>query len=78
MMWPGSYLSAAEDRMVLYLCYTLSPDVFEDKVFFQSDALCGNSGNRIYEIGQVQHTLVAAQSIVGAGRTRRVKKNNGL
>jgi hypothetical protein len=56
------------------LCYTFSPDVFDGKVFFQSDALCGNFNNEFYEISQISSQLVAAQSIIIAGRTRRVNK----
>jgi hypothetical protein len=51
----------------------LSPDEFEDKVFFESDALCGNSGNEFYNIGQVQNRLLIVQSLMVAGRTRKVK-----
>jgi hypothetical protein len=69
-----SSLSSREVRLLVALCYTLSPDVFNNKVFFQSDALCGNSSNEFYEISQVSHQLLAVRSIVVAGRTRRVNK----
>jgi hypothetical protein len=65
-------LSNSEHEIVFKLCLTLSPDEFEDKVFFESDALCGNYGNEFYEIGQVRHVLMAVQSVVVAGRTRQV------
>lgn len=65
-------LSYTEVRLLVALCYALSPDVFNDKVFFQSDALCGNSSNKFYEISQVSHQIMAVRSIVVAGRTRRV------
>jgi len=67
-----SSLSYTEVRLLVALCYALSPDVFDNKVFFQSDALCGNSTNKFYEISQVSHQLLAVRSIVVAGRTRRV------
>ena len=69
-----SQLSNEEIRILLVLCHTLSPDLFDNKVFFQSDALCGNSPNKFLEINQVKHQLLAVQSIVVAGRTCRVNK----
>ncbi|CAF4245016.1 unnamed protein product, partial [Adineta steineri] len=41
-------LSDSEDEIVYKLCLTLSPDEFEDKVFFESDAMCGSSGNNFF------------------------------
>ena len=69
-----SSLSYNEIRLLITLCYALNPGVFDDKVFFQSDALCGDSPNRFLEISQVSHQLLAVRSIVVAGRTRRVNK----
>ncbi|CAM4751793.1 unnamed protein product [Rotaria magnacalcarata] len=68
------YLSADEIRQLIALCYVFSPDVFEDKVFFNSPALCGNSSNKFYEISQVRNQLLAVSSIVIAGQSRRVNK----
>ncbi|CAF1344014.1 unnamed protein product [Adineta ricciae] len=67
-------LSAAEIRLLLALCSTLSPDVFNNKVFFQSDALCGSSQNKFFEISQVSNQLLAVDSIIIAGRRYRVNK----
>ncbi|CAF1496195.1 unnamed protein product, partial [Didymodactylos carnosus] len=67
-------LSEQEQRLVFVLCGTLSPDLFDDKCIFQSDALCGDTANEFYEIGQVKSQLLAVQSIVIAGRTRQVNK----
>lgn len=69
-----SSLSYTEIRLLVALCYTLSPDVFVNKVFFQSDALCGNTANKFFEISQISHQLLAVQSIVIAGRRRRVNR----
>ncbi|CAF2952854.1 unnamed protein product [Rotaria sp. Silwood2] len=69
-----SSLSVDEQKKLLVLCYALSPDVFENKVFFQSDALCQNSSNKFYEISQVRHQVLAVSSIVVAGRARQVNK----
>ncbi|UJR11459.1 hypothetical protein I4U23_015638 [Adineta vaga] len=65
-------LSLNEQEIVFKLCITLSPDEFENKVFFESDALCGNSANEFYKIGQVQNHLFVVQSLMVAGRTRKV------
>ena len=69
-----SSLSAAEQVALIALCYTFSPDVFIDKVFFNSDALCGDLGNQFYKIHQVRSQLLAAESIVIAGQVRRVNQ----
>ena len=67
-------LTYNEIRTLLVLCLTLSPDEFDDKVFFHSDALCRGDGNKFYEISQVSHQLLAVQSIVIAGRRCNVTK----
>ncbi|CAF4845861.1 unnamed protein product, partial [Rotaria sp. Silwood2] len=36
--------------------------------------MCGSSLNRMYDLGEVQRSLLVVNSIVVAGRTRRVKK----
>lgn len=68
------HMSINDVRQLIRLCYLFSPDVFEDKVFFESDALCGNSSNKFYEISQVSHNLLAVSSIIIAGRSRQVKQ----
>ncbi|CAF2047730.1 unnamed protein product [Rotaria magnacalcarata] len=67
-------LSDAEDRLVFVLCLTLSPDEFINKVFFENDTLCGNMGNKFFEIGEVRNHLIAVQSVLIGGQTRSVKK----
>jgi hypothetical protein len=67
-------LSTDEQQQLFVLCYTLSPDILQNKVFFQNDTLCIDTSNEFYEISQVSRQLVAAQSIVIAGQTRRVNK----
>lgn len=69
-----SLLNNAEQRMVFLLALTLSPDEFDGKVFFQSDQLCGDCGNKFYEFSQVRHQVLAVQSILVAGQTRHVKQ----
>ncbi|CAF1227084.1 unnamed protein product [Didymodactylos carnosus] len=66
-------LSAQEIRLLYVLCAALSPDELINKCMFQNDTLCGNSTNRIYELGHTQNHLVVANSILIAGRNRRVK-----
>jgi hypothetical protein len=68
------YLSIDEQRQLHALCYTFSPDVFNNRVFFHSDELCGSSSNKFYRISQVRHQLVAAESIVIAGQVREVNE----
>ena len=46
-------LSNDEVRVLLILCWTLSPDEFDGRVFFHSDALCENRGSKFYEIRQI-------------------------
>jgi hypothetical protein len=65
-------LSNDDIEIVYKLCLALSPDEFEDKVFFQSDAMCGSSGNNFFEISQVRNRLGVVGSILIAGRTRQV------
>ena len=64
-------LSDEEDEVVYKLCLLLSPDEFEDKLFFDNDALCGSSGNKFYEISQVRHIVGAVGSVVIAGQRRQ-------
>lgn len=67
-------LSVADQKRLLALCYTFSPDVFEDKVFFQSETLCRGAPNRLYEVNQVRHQVLVVSNIVVAGRSRQVIK----
>jgi hypothetical protein len=67
-------LSRDDQKKLLALCYTFSPDVFEDKVFFQSETLCRGAPNRLYEISQVRHQILCVSNIVVAGRNRQVNK----
>jgi hypothetical protein len=60
--------------MILILVLAFSPDEFDNKVFFHSDELCGDCGNKFYEFSTVRRQLLAVQSIVFAGQTRHVKK----
>jgi hypothetical protein len=67
-------MSDREDRLIFILALALSPDELEDKVFFNSPQLCGNSNNQFYEIGQVKNHLIVVRSIVIGGQQRQVKK----
>ncbi|UJR21079.1 hypothetical protein I4U23_024179 [Adineta vaga] len=67
-------LSAREVRLLVALCYTLSPDVFDNKAFFRSDAMSASDVNKFYKINEVSHQVIAASSIVIAGRTRKVNR----
>ena len=63
-----SLLNNAGQRMVLMLAIVLSSDEFDRKVFFHSDELCGDSGNKFYEFSQVRHQLLTVQSILVADK----------
>ena len=65
-------LSFEERKLLLVLCYTFSPDVFEGKVFFHSEELCVEFSNEFYKINQVRHRLIAAESVLIAGRAHQV------
>jgi hypothetical protein len=69
-----SLLNKTDKRALFFYAKVLSPDIFDNQVFFRSDELCGDSGNKFYEFSQVRHQLLAVQSIVVAGQTRHVKK----
>ncbi|CAF1498317.1 unnamed protein product [Adineta steineri] len=69
-----SSLSTDEQRALVVVCYAFSPDVLADRVFFHSDTLCGERANEFYTINQVRNQLVAAESIITAGRVRVVNQ----
>ncbi|UJR12526.1 hypothetical protein I4U23_016701 [Adineta vaga] len=67
-------LSTDEQRALFALCRTINPTVLKDKVFFQLDAMCVQFNNEFYDISLVHNRVVAAESILIAGRIRRVTK----
>jgi hypothetical protein len=69
-----SRLSTEEQKALIRVCYSFSPDVLNNRVFFHSDVLCGDNSNEFYTINQVRHQVAAAESIIIAGRVRVVNK----
>lgn len=69
-------ITDTELRLLFVACAALEPDLLIDKVMFEDETgrLCGDSTNRMYEIGHTRHNFVAVNSILIAGRNRRVKK----
>ena len=67
-------LSFNEQKLLVDLCEALSPDVFEDRVFFHAEELCVQCSNEFYSINQMQHQFLIAESVMIAGRTRQVNK----
>ncbi len=67
-------LSIAEQKALVAVCGAVSPTILNDRVFFHSDELCGNSSNEFYTINQVRNQVLAAQSIIIAGQQRVVNK----
>ena len=48
-------LSNAEKQALVVLCYTINPNILEDKVFFQCDALCVEFNNEFYTIREINY-----------------------
>jgi hypothetical protein len=67
-------LTITDQAALVVACGAFSPDVLNNRVFFQSDALCGDSSNEFYTINQVRNQVAAAESIIIAGRVRVVNK----
>ena len=63
-----SYLSIDEQKALVVVCYAFSADVLDNRVFFHSDTLCVVGRNEFYTINQVRDRLLAAESIIIAGR----------
>ncbi|CAF1383249.1 unnamed protein product [Adineta steineri] len=69
------WLTPYQRQRVFLLCKVLSPDEFEDRVFFENDDMCGyGSSNAFYKITQVRNQLMTVSSILIAGQRRNVKK----
>jgi hypothetical protein len=69
-----AYLSIDDQAVLVILCYRFSPDVFDNRVFFQNDALCGDRLNEFYTINQIRNQVLATESIIIAGQVRQVNK----
>ncbi|CAF0932978.1 unnamed protein product [Rotaria sordida] len=69
-------LTGIEVRLLYHTCVALDPDDLIGKIMFEDrdGKMCGESLNRMYDLGEVQRSLLVANSIAVAGRTRRVKK----
>ena len=63
-----------DKQRLLVLCLLLSPDKLTGKCIFQDDDLCGDSGNKFFELSAVRNTLLVSQSILINGRTSTVTK----
>eukprot|EP00117_Sycon_ciliatum_P031765 scpid95861/ scgid24788/ len=65
-------LSLTETHILLKICTDISPDMLEDKLFFQSDRMCGSSTNEFYSIEQASTFMAVASSVLIAGKQRQV------
>ncbi|CAF1556217.1 unnamed protein product [Rotaria sp. Silwood1] len=65
-------LSLDEQKVLLALCYTFNPDILQNKVFFQYDALCQDGSNEFYEIRQARSQFLIHESILIAGRQHHI------
>lgn len=67
------YLFSNEDkRKIVSLAYLLSPDELIGKCWFPSEDI--DSNNEIYELSQVQNTLIVSSFIQIGSESRRVAK----
>ena len=67
-------LTASETDKLLVICALLDPSELVDKVIFQSDEMCGDSGNEFLNIHAVNHTFAVANSLVIGGVKRNTTK----
>lgn len=68
------FLTRQERDLLIQLCIVLKPDVLLNKCIFQEDALCGDMGNKFYDLEQVRNNLLIAGSVMIGGQNRRVTK----
>ena len=67
-------LDDEEEQLLLGLVLLLSPDLLIDKVFFQSDELCGDSSNKFFEITHARNFFAVQQNILIGGARKRIVK----
>lgn len=64
------YLSDEKERTLIALCYTLSPDVLNNKCIFNVENQ--DRGNAMYELSAVRTQFVVTPAIFIGGQQRRV------
>lgn len=53
-----------DEKVKLFaLCCYLSPDELNGKCIFQSDAMCGDMGNRFFRLNSTETAFVASESV---------------
>jgi hypothetical protein len=67
-------LNRTDTSVLLHLCILLKPDVLLNKCIFQNDRLCGDMGNKFYDLETVRNSLLVAGSVMIGGRQKRVTK----
>ena len=67
-------LDNSDTNLLIHLCVLLSPKELLNKCFFQNDALCGDSGNKFYDLQTVRKNLLVAGNIAIGGQNRQVQK----
>ena len=65
-------LTDAEETALLYLAALLGPKELVNKVFFESEQLCGDSNNQFYELSRAKRLLAVTDNVLVAGRQTRV------
>ena len=66
------FLSRSDRDLLIQLCFLLRPDVLLNKCIFQNDRMCGNMGNKFFDLEQVRDSLLIAGNIMIGGQNRRV------
>ena len=68
------FLGRSDRDLLVQLCILLRPDILLNKCIFQNDSMCGNMGNKFFELEQVRDSLLITGNIVIGGQNRRVTK----
>ena len=66
-------LDNSDTNLLIHLCVLLSPKELLNKCFIQDDALCGDSGNKFYNLQTVKKNFLIAGNIVIGGQNRQVQ-----
>jgi hypothetical protein len=69
-----STLTRTDTSVLLHLCILLKPDELMNKCIFQNDSLCGDLGNKFYDLETVRNSLLVAGSVLIGGQQKRVTK----
>jgi hypothetical protein len=66
-------LTDDETKVLVALCYMISPDVLTGKCMFQDDDMCGASQNCFFELSSVESQFLVTDSVLIGGQRTRVQ-----